>query len=226
VLKGSNGLPEVFYVGGEFCPYCAAERWAMINALSRFGTFSNLSQIQSYEDNISTFSFYGSSYTSQYVDFAPVEVNGNALDSSGQSYVTLQQMTSDQQKNFEQYNSNGSFPFVNMGNQYIGIGASYSPSVLLDSSQKPYSWQTIASSLTNPKSQIAQGILGTANYLTAGICELTNQQPSTVCGVSTIQQIEQALNKTSNIPSHNGGNLGLAPSLVAADLRHAFSLAL
>ena len=39
VLKGPNGHPEFFYVGGEFCPYCGAERWAMINALSRFGTF-------------------------------------------------------------------------------------------------------------------------------------------------------------------------------------------
>ncbi len=224
VLKGDNGLPEVFYVGAEYCPYCAAERWAMINALSRFGTFSKLSQIQSYEDNISTFSFYGSNYTSQYVDFAPVEVNGNALASSGDSYVPLQQMSADQQKNFEQYNSAGSFPYVNMGNQYIGIGASYDPTILLDSSQKPYSWQIIASSLSNTKSQIAQGILGTANYLTAGICGLTNQQPANVCNVPAIQSIEQALNKTSSVPSHNGGNLGLSPSLVAVDLRQSFSL--
>src|SRR6266702_3251914 len=58
VLKGSNGHPELFYVGGEYCPFCAGERWAMIQALSRFGTFSNLKQIQSYEYNINTFSFY------------------------------------------------------------------------------------------------------------------------------------------------------------------------
>src|SRR5579883_612664 len=37
-----DGKPEVLYMGAEYCPFCAAERWAMIAALSRFGSFSNL----------------------------------------------------------------------------------------------------------------------------------------------------------------------------------------
>src|SRR5215831_9668816 len=37
----SNGKPEMLYIGAEFCPYCAAERWAMAVALSRFGTFTS-----------------------------------------------------------------------------------------------------------------------------------------------------------------------------------------
>ena len=37
-----NGLPEVLYVGAEYCPFCAAERWALIVALSKFGSFSKL----------------------------------------------------------------------------------------------------------------------------------------------------------------------------------------
>ena len=43
----ANGKPEVLYMGAEYCPYCAAERWAMIVALSRFGTFSGLSTVHS-----------------------------------------------------------------------------------------------------------------------------------------------------------------------------------
>ena len=43
----ANGKPEVLYMGAEYCPYCAAERWAMIVALSRFGTFSGLHTIHS-----------------------------------------------------------------------------------------------------------------------------------------------------------------------------------
>ncbi len=39
----SGGKPEVFYTGAEYCPYCAAQRWPLIVALSRFGTFSGLS---------------------------------------------------------------------------------------------------------------------------------------------------------------------------------------
>jgi hypothetical protein len=43
----SGGKPEVLYIGAEYCPYCAAERWALIVALSRFGTFSGLAPIRS-----------------------------------------------------------------------------------------------------------------------------------------------------------------------------------
>src|SRR5439155_1390163 len=41
-LKGPSGKLEVFYYGAEFCPYCAAQRWPLIIAMSRFGTFSGL----------------------------------------------------------------------------------------------------------------------------------------------------------------------------------------
>ena len=41
-LLTADGKPLVLYVGAEYCPYCAAERCAMVQALSRFGTFSNL----------------------------------------------------------------------------------------------------------------------------------------------------------------------------------------
>ena len=43
----SGGKPEVLYMGAEYCPFCAAERWAMVVALSRFGTFSGLSTVHS-----------------------------------------------------------------------------------------------------------------------------------------------------------------------------------
>ena len=43
----SNGKPEVLFLGGEYCPYCAAERWSMVNALSRFGTFTGLTTTHS-----------------------------------------------------------------------------------------------------------------------------------------------------------------------------------
>jgi thiol-disulfide isomerase/thioredoxin len=47
LLKGQAplreaGKPAVIYVGAEYCPFCAAERWPAVVALSRFGTFSHL----------------------------------------------------------------------------------------------------------------------------------------------------------------------------------------
>src|SRR6266516_3727623 len=66
----SGGKPEMLYMGAEYCPYCAAERWSMIVALSRFGTFSGLSTVHSASvsgagnkepfPNTPTFTFYKS----------------------------------------------------------------------------------------------------------------------------------------------------------------------
>ena len=73
----SNGKPEVLYIGAEFCPYCATERWPMTIALSRFGTFSPLHGIHSSSTDvpasIPTVTFYKSTYTSKYLTFTPVE---------------------------------------------------------------------------------------------------------------------------------------------------------
>ena len=196
-LKGPSGKPEFFYAGGEFCPFCAAERWAMVVALSRFGTLSHLGQIQSSESNISTFTFYQSTYTSQYIDFVPVETAG--MDQT----QTLQALTADQQKLFDTYDappylsSASSIPFIDIANQRVMQGANYSPQDLVDSSGASLSWTDIAGKLSDPNSTIAKDILGSANYLTAAICNATNQQPSSVCSAAPIPQIAQSLGATA-----------------------------
>src|SRR5579859_6089580 len=99
-LVGPTGKPEFFYTGAEYCPYCAAQRWAVVVALSRFGTFSKLNQTTSSATDVypstPTFSFYQSAYSSQYIDFVSVEETTNQPDGSG-GYTTLQTPTADQQ---------------------------------------------------------------------------------------------------------------------------------
>ncbi len=174
----SGGKPETLYIGAEYCPYCAFERWGMVVALSRFGTFSGLHTVHSSSTdvypNTPTFTFYGSSYTSKYVTFTPVEETTNIPRGNG--YTPLQTPTAAQQALMAQYNSSGSIPFVDFGNKYTIVGASASPQVLAGKS-----WPTIASSLHDPASPIAQAVLGTANYMTAALCKTTNDQPATVC---------------------------------------------
>jgi hypothetical protein len=222
VLTGPNGKPEVFYAGGDYCPYCAAERWAMIVALSRFGTFGHLDQIQSAENSISTFTFYQSTYTSSYIDFVPLELRSNNVDSSG-NYAVLQTPTANQQKLIDTYdappysNSAGGIPFVDIANKYVLSGASYSPQVLFDSSSQSLSWQDIAKSLSNSGSPIAQSVFGTANYLTAGICMATQQQPGSVCNTDVIQKIEQSLGKSSVVPG--GAQIAVAGHLESVTRR-------
>jgi hypothetical protein len=184
-LTGPNGHPEVFYMGAEYCPYCAAERWPMIIALSRFGTFSGLKTTSSSSTdvypNTPTFTFHGATYTSQYVDFVSVETtdrNQNPLESP----------TSAQQALVNQYDTAGSIPFVDFGNRYAFSGATYLPDVL-----GGMSWKAVADALLNPDSPQAKPILGSANLITAAVCKLTADQPATVCSSSTIQSIEKTL---------------------------------
>jgi hypothetical protein len=182
VLKDSNGKPIVFYMGAEYCPYCAAERWPMIVALSRFGTFHNLSTTSSSSTdkypNTPTFTFHGATYTSKYLDFQPKEIQSDAG-------VPLETLTSDQQKLVDQFDpppagqTGNSFPFLDFANQSIVNGASYNPQILAGMTQ-----QQVADALKDPNSDVAKAILGTANAFTNELCKLTNGQPANVCSTA------------------------------------------
>ena len=176
----SAGKPEILYMGAEYCPYCAAERWAMAVALSRFGTFSNLHLIHSSSSdvypNTPTLSFYKSSYTSKYVTFTPVEVYG--LQNNG---VILQKATATEDALLSKYDpataGEGSpLPFVDIGNQYLDLGAQYLPSSLAK-----LTWAQVAADIRNPNSSVAKGVDGTANSITAAICKITKDAPAAVC---------------------------------------------
>lgn len=177
----SGGKPEVFYSGAEYCPYCAFERWAMVVSLSRFGTFSGLHTVHSSSTdvyaNTPTWTFYKSSFTSRYLTFTPVEWTSNVPDSKAPlGYVPLQSPTAAQQALLSKYNPGGSFPFVDLGNQYAITGASSNPQVLSGKT-----WSQIAADLHSPSSPVAQAVDGTANYMTAALCKLTNDQPASAC---------------------------------------------
>ena len=184
----SGGKPEMLYIGAEYCPYCAFERWGMVVALSRFGTFKGLSTTHSSSTdvypNTPTWTFYKSTYTSKYVAFSPVEETTNQLASNGQGYVPLQSPTAAQAALISKYDAppyvpsadKGAIPFVYIGGKYLISGASALPSVLSGKS-----WASIASSLKDPSSAVAKAVDGTANYITAAICKTTNDQPSSVC---------------------------------------------
>lgn len=184
----SGGKPEVLYIGAEYCPYCAAERWAMVVALSRFGTLSGLGLIHSAAKdgagqaepypNTATWTFAHASYASKYLTFTPVETYTNVPDPSTGFYTPLQTPTAEQQALLTKYDSanGGAIPFISYGNKYLTVGASYDPGVLAG-----LTWNQIAADLHNPGSPVAAGVLGTANYMTAAICGLTNNQPASAC---------------------------------------------
>jgi hypothetical protein len=176
----SGGKPEMLYIGAEFCPYCAAERWAMAVALNRFGTFSPLRGIHSsstdYYPNTPTLTFYRSTYTSKYLVFTPVE-------NEDVNHAPLQKTTPAQQALWTRYGSN-SYPFINFGNRYIA-GTTYDPQVL-----QGLTWSQVAADLHKPSSPVAQGVNGSANMFTAAICKLTGNAPASVCTAAPVSALE------------------------------------
>src|SRR6185437_5206871 len=195
----SGGKPEMLYMGAEYCPYCAAERWSMIVALSRFGTFSGLSTIHSSTTdtpaNIPTFTFHGSSNTSKYLTFTPVEMQTNVVDPTTGQYPVLEKPTAAQQALLTKYDAPpyvesadaGAIPFIYFGGKYLSVGATYDPTVL-----NGKSWDQIASALSDPNSAIAKAIGGSANHITAAICKMTGNQPARAC-TATVQSLEKSL---------------------------------
>ena len=102
----------------------------------------------------------------------------------------------------------GSIPFIDIANHYIVTGASYSPQDL-----QSLQWKDIANNLSDPTSTVGKDILGTANYMTAGICMTSHQQPGSVCNTAVIQKIEQSLGKSSLVPG--GAQLAVSGHLEA-----------
>jgi hypothetical protein len=177
-----DGKPLIVYVGAEYCPLCAGERWAMVAALSRFGTFHNLgathsSSIDTYP-NTPTFSFHGATYSSDYLALDTVELTTN--QPQGNFYAPLEKPTALEQRLSAKFDPN-SIPFVYLGGRYMINTVSYNPAILAG-----LSMGQVAAGMRNPSSPISQAILGSANSITAALCELTNGAPTSTCSSSGV----------------------------------------
>ncbi len=192
-----GGKPVILYMGAEYCPYCAAERWPMIIALMRFGTFTNLHFMTSSASDAfpstPTFTFYNSTYTSQYIKFISVEMTKNKLVNG--TYPTLQTPNNSENNIMKVYNIptqscpyGGCIPFIDFANSSVQIGASYNPQILTN-----LDWNQIAGGLSNSSNVQTRYIVGTANLFTAEICMLTNNTPTSVCSEPYVTNIESKI---------------------------------
>jgi hypothetical protein len=173
-----DGKPQVLYVGGIFCPYCAAERWPVALALMRFGSFSGLQITTSAGNdaypNTATLSFARATYTSSYLSFAGLEQRDRA-GRQVQAPTVAQQAVISRYDNVPGH-SDHPIPFLDLGNAFRILGTQVDPGLL-----KGLSAAQIAGSLSQFPSRVATAIDSSANVLTAGLCELTQGQPVAVC---------------------------------------------
>jgi hypothetical protein len=185
----NGALPEILYIGAEFCPYCGAERWALVVALSKFGNFTGLEYMQSADDDpspagVPTLTFLNANYTSKYLSFVTVE-------NEDRNHDTLQVPNGEEETLWNEYNPNA-FPFVDIGGQFDLTTSQYDYNDLVG-----LNWTQVGSQLNNVSSPIAQVIDGSANNLISAICQITNQSPASVCGETYLKSIPVAFTAPS-----------------------------
>ncbi len=195
-----GGKPALVFVGAEFCPYCAALRWSLIIALSRFGSWQGLTYMTSSATdvypNTHTFSFLKARFQSPYLTFLSDEIEGNVAASNGQ-YPLLQAPTQLESALLSKYDAapyvqsttSGGVPFVDVANRFIWGGSVYDPGLLAG-----LNWTQIGQDLAAPGANaVSVAIMSNANLFTAGICKADGGQPASVCQLPGITQLEASL---------------------------------
>jgi hypothetical protein len=184
-----NGKPEILYIGGEYCPYCAVERWSIIMALSHFGTFSGLEYMQSSSTDVNantpTFTFADASFTSKYVAFVPIEEWNRETETIATPDSTESGLYSEYGACPSTPTEGAGIPFLDIANQYVvHCGAQFNAGEGGAVDIAGENWTQVASQLNDPNSKVAQLMDGAANTLTTAICKVDGGQPTSVCGQS------------------------------------------
>lgn len=181
----------ILYIGANFCPYCAGQRWVLVLTLLRFGKFDGLTYMMSsstdaYPDT-PTFSFDKATYTSKYVDFTPVET----ADREGHR---LMQPTKAQNDIFSKFDappytvSFEGIPFVYVDGEYVMTRPMLMPDELVG-----MDWQRVVKTLSNPQSALFQSVMPQVNSFTAAICRLDGGNPDSVCSAAGVTTANGAL---------------------------------
>jgi Domain of unknown function (DUF929) len=181
----SGGRPEIMFICAEYWSKCAAERWALVMALSKFGTFTTLkgtiSSATATSPKTPTFSFYGAAYSSKYLTLVTDELETNTDVGAGE-YPLLQPPTTQEMTMMNAWDRapyttiKASLPFAYIGGEFLLTTAQYDASAI---SQK--SFQAAASIMSSGTSAVSRHAEAAAGYLVAAFCALTHDQPASVC---------------------------------------------
>jgi Domain of unknown function (DUF929) len=188
-----DGKVAVLYVGNEFSPFALAQKWPLIVALSRFGTFTNLGNITSsptdYYPSLQGFTLWQVNYESPYVSLRAVEEYTNVRRADG-TWLRLTTPSSTEEAVLRRYDTaafnpsfggdpayNGLVPFTSFGNRFITAGSVLPPTALTGPTR-----DAIAASLPHPTTNdMARAIIAAANLDTAAICVMDGGRPGRVC---------------------------------------------
>jgi Domain of unknown function (DUF929) len=158
------GVPEVLLATRDGCAACELESWSLVEALSQFGVFSNLALSQS------------------AVTKHPI-IRGITFQDAGYGSPYVSFGVAAPSSSVPR-----PLPFVDVANRYADTGSPASPSIV-----GGLFWTKLAGSLSRPRTAGGQAIDGTAELLTAQICEATDEAPAEVCGTAAVQGYQKRL---------------------------------
>jgi hypothetical protein len=184
-----GGKPLIFFMGAEWCPFCAAERWALVEATSRFGRWSGLGELlsrsgQDFFPSLATYDLTRATYTSDCLGLRHKEVA--AVDGD-----PLQKLGSFEERLVDEYDERGSVPFLfasGMAGRYT-VELGYSPGLLEGQTFGALRKDVAAGKPT----EAVEAIDGQADAITALICKLDGRRPASVCARGSIPALEAEL---------------------------------
>lgn len=171
----------MFFMGAGFCPFCASERWAIVRALSNFGSWQDLVDTASAEHderylNIPTVNFANAKYASSNVEFVGCET-------ADRNFEPVQELDERDYEILDAFNPDQIIPFLLIDGQFMQVGSGYSPQLL-----EGMDHAKVKAELANPASSIGKTIRGEADNITALICKSIGGK-ATVCDSENIKTL-------------------------------------
>ncbi len=175
-----SGKLYVFFMGAEYCPYSAAERWAIVRALQKFGQWDGLKQTMSAARdepflNLPTYDFTKANYTSPHVEFA-------SRETKDREFKPLQKLLKTEEKLVRKFNADKEIPFLLIGGRFMQVGAGFTPKIFIG-----HTFRQTETELKKAESEIRKTIDDEANVISALMC--VSGLPPEVCKETGIAEL-------------------------------------
>lgn len=158
-----SGKLFVLFVGAEHCPFCAAERWAIVRALQKFGQWSDLTQTMSAARdepflNLPTYDFTEATYTSSHIEFVARELKNR-------EFKPLQKLLKTEEKIVRKFNPQKEIPFLLVAGRFMQLGAGFTPKTFIG-----HTFRQTETELKKAESEIRKTIDAEGNIIAALLC--------------------------------------------------------
>ncbi len=175
-----GGKLYVFFMGAEYCPYCAAERWAIVRALQKFGQWDGLKQTMSAARdepflNLPTYDFTKATYNSPNIEFASREVKDR-------DFKPLQKLLKTEEKLVRKFNPGREIPFLLIGGRFMQVSSGFTPKIFIG-----HTFRQTETELKKMESEIRKTIDDEANIISALMC--VSGLPPEVCKETGVAEL-------------------------------------